>query len=560
MPTGADLFASSLVRLSIGQIFTLVGDHLNEVLLAVAKAGIRIIDMRHESGVTHAADAWARIHRQPALSLVTGGPGHTNSLTGVATAHLAGSPLIAVSGAASTAMGGRQVFQVVDQAAMTVPMTKYAAQATTPAHIPYLLGRAYNEANSGRKGAVHLSVPVDVFAAAAEAPLPMPEPAPRPFLAPSRREVEQALDLVRRAQRPVVIAGSGVWWSGAERELERFLRVTRLPLFTVTMARAILPDTARNVFGYADPAINKAVQPAFREADVVLLLGKRLDYRLALGGPRLFRPETRIIQVDLHAPELGAARPIALGICADVKATLEAMLDLAGGHPWPPPSPWLRQLRKYSSEYQTRLNAFAGDTAAPLHPATVYAALRDTLPKGTLFSWDGGDFCHWGRAMIPAVERGGWLRLGPMGTIGSALPNSIALQLANPGRPVAMITGDGSLGFYLAELETLVRYNLPVVIIVGNDGGWGLERELQRALTGGPTVACELQHTRYDLIMQGFGGGGETVERPGQLAAAFRRAFASGKPYLLNVIVRGSRSPFTEWQIAGKRGQATVSP
>jgi acetolactate synthase-1/2/3 large subunit len=165
-------------------------------------------------------------------------------------------------------------------------------------------------------------------------------------------------------------------------------------------------------------------------------------------------------------------------------------------------------------------------------------------------SWDGGDFAHWGRTILPALRPGGWVRLGPLGTIGSSLPNAVALQLAHPGRPVLAITGDGSLGFYLAEMDSLVRHKLPVVLIVGNDGGWGLERELQG---GGATVACELQRSRYDLVMKAFGGGGETLECPAAIAPALDRAFAAGIPYCINVIIRGARSPFTDWQLASKK-------
>jgi acetolactate synthase-1/2/3 large subunit len=553
MPTGADLFASSLCQLGIDRVFTLVGDHLNEVLLSIAKAGIPVIDFRHESGVTHAADAWARMHRKPALTLVTGGPGHTNSLTGIATAHLCCSPLIAVSGAPSNALAGRQVFQVIDQAAMAAPAAKWSADATSAAQVPYLLGRAYNEANSGRKGAVHLTIPLDVFASNTEKPLPMPPAAPQANAAPSRDEVERAIGALFEAKQPVVIAGSGCWWGHAEKELEQFIKLTKLPLFTVTLGRGIVPDTTRNVWGHADPAINRAALAAFKEADVVLVLGKRIDYRLALGGPRLFGPDVKIIQVDIHAQELGAARPISQAICADARSTLKAMIELAGTKGWQPLNAWTKKLRTYTNEYQEKLNTTGADRTAPMHPAALFAKLRDALPEDVLYSWDGGDCVHWGRAMIPARIRGGWSRIGPMGTIGSALPNCIAMQMANPGKPVVMITGDGSLGFYLAELETLVRYKLPVVIIVGNDGGWGLERELQRELTGGETVACELQHTRYDIIMKGFGGDGETIESADQVEAAVKRAFASGKPYVINAIVRGSRSPFTEWQIMGKK-------
>jgi acetolactate synthase-1/2/3 large subunit len=188
-----------------------------------------------------------------------------------------------------------------------------------------------------------------------------------------------------------------------------------------------------------------------------------------------------------------------------------------------------------------------------LQAAAFYRELKRCLPSNTLISWDGADFAHWGRAMVPATTAGGWLRLGPLGTIGSGLPNALALQLANPGRPVALISGDGSFGFYIAELDTAVRHGLPIVFVVGNDAGWGLERELQRAATGRTdTVACELRRTRYDLVMKGFGGDGETIRSIDEVQAAVTRAFASGKPYVLNVEIEGRRSPFSEWQISGK--------
>ncbi|MGH9673972.1 MAG: thiamine pyrophosphate-binding protein, partial [Bryobacteraceae bacterium] len=345
---------------------------------------------------------------------------------------------------------------------------------------------------------------------------------------------------------------SGVWWADAGAELGAFLRRTRLPYYSVTMARGVLPDTMPNAFGYADGALNKAVHTAFREADAVLVLGKRIDYRLALGGPRLFAPETKFIQVDLHQPELGLTRALAAGICADVKSALRAFLDALGKENWKPRSAWLRRQRQLRDDWQDRLAEAATDRNVPLHPAAVFEEYAKAAPPDVLYSWDGGDFVHWGRARLPALHPGGWLRLGPLGTIGSALPNSIALQMANPGRPVVMITGDGSLGFYIAELDTLVRYGLPVVIVVGNDAGWGLERELQGELCGS-TVACELRATRYDLVMRGFGGEGENIDKIEQVGPAVRRAFASGKPYLLNVNVRGARSPFTQWQIAGKK-------
>ena len=540
MPTGAELFVRACVQLGLDPIFTLVGDHLNEVLAAAARAEMRVVDMRHESAVTHAADAWARIHRRPALSLVTGGPGHSNSLTGMATANLAGSPLIAVSGSRARGLAERQAFQDIDQVGMARPVVKWAAEVPSAGEIPFYLQRAYTEANAGRRGAVHLTIPVDVFTgSAAETALRGGER----DAAPSCTDVARATELLRAAKRPVAIAGSGVWWSGAERALREFVDRTQIPLYTITMARGTVPDDHPLCMGYADPALNYAVHTVFREADLFLVVGKRIDYRLALGGTRLFPAEAKFIQIDIHPQELGMNRALDAAICGDARVALDGIADAGEVR-----TEWLERVRELRAEWAARLEA------EPADAAVFFRALREALPEDVLFSWDGGDFAHWGRAILPARHAGGWLRLGPLGTIGSSLPNAIALQLAHPGQRVVAITGDGALGFYLAEMDTAARFGLPIVLIVGNDAGWGLERELQRWGTGGaPTVACELQQSRYDLVMKALGGDGETIERPEEVRPALGRALRSRVPYCLNVKIRGARSPFTEWQIAGKR-------
>ena len=553
MPTGAELFVQTIQHLGISDLFTLVGDHLNEVLAVAARAGIRIVDMRHESGVTHAADAWARITRKPALALVTGGPGHTNSLTGIATASLAASPLIAVSGARASTFGERQAFQDIDQIGMARPVVKWAAQPPSAAEIPFYLSRAFAEANSGRRGPVHLTIPVDLFRSqtGGQPALPSMIGSSRAF--PDSRQIEQILEMLASAERPVVIAGSGVWWAEAERELQRFIELTSLPLFTITMARGVVPDEHPLCFGYADPSLSRAAYQAFQEADLFLVLGKRIDYRLAFGGPRVFPPGAKCIQVDIHPQELGMNRKLDVAVAADLRVTLQALVAAAGARHWTPLS-WLDRLRTLRAEWRGLLAAQAADRGSPLHPAAFYHELARVMPRDTLYSWDGGDFVHWGRAITPALEPGGWLRLGPLGTIGSALPNAIAMKLANPEKPVALVTGDGSLGFYIAEMDTAVRYKLPLVIIVGNDAGWGLERELQKSANPAEApVACELRATRYDLIMKGFGGDGETIDSLDQVQPAMERAFSSRAPYCVNVSIRGIRSPFTDWQIGGKK-------
>jgi acetolactate synthase-1/2/3 large subunit len=542
MPTGAELFIDTIVHLGIGEMFTLVGDHLNEVLLYAPKRGVRIIDMRHESAVTHAADVWARVHRRPSVSLVTGGPGHTNSLTGIATAFLAGSPLIAVSGASPASQAHRGAFQDLDQVATARPLVKWAAQPAGAAQIPRYVAQAYAEAVSGRMGPVHLTIPVDLFRAQATTPMPEVAQVSRP--APDPDALNEAVSVLRAAERPVVIAGSGVWWAGAEDELVCFAEHTNLPVFTIGLARGAVRDDHPLCMGYADPALSRAAARIFAEADCFLVLGKRIDFRLGMGGPRVIPREAKVIQVDIHPQELGLNRRLDVAGCGDLKPTLQALAD---GPPWPA-RPWLDRLRHLRGEWLEQLDRTGEDHSTPLHPAALFRELKRLLPQDVLISWDGGDFAHWGRAILSANVPGGWVRLGPLATIGAALPNAVALQLAHPSSPVVLITGDGALGFYIAELDTAVRHRLPLVIIVGNDAAWGIERELQG---GRDTVACELRRTRYDAVMQGFGGDGETVDTIEEIAPALARAWQAEGPYLINVDIRGVRSPFTEWKLAG---------
>ena len=396
---------------------------------------------------------------------------------------------------------------------------------------------------------MHLTIPVDVFTGHTEQSSRAPEPIHVPGPPPEPRQVEQTIAALRSARHPVIIAGSGIWWADAGNELREFIELTSLPVYTITMAKGAISDDHPLCMGYADPALNKAVHKAFKEADLFLVLGKRIDYRLALGGARLFSPGSRFIQVDIHPQELGMNRKLEVAICADVRTTLRDLTAAAGDHEWKPLA-WLDQLRAWKNEWENQIAEQARSDISPLHPAAFFTELKKWTPKDLIYSWDGGDVVHWGRATHPISEPGRWLRLGPLGTIGAGLPNGLALQLAHPGKPVAVITGDGSLGFYIAEMDTAVRHSLPIVIIVGNDGAWGIERELQG---GANTVACELRRTRYELVMQGFGGGGETIDTIEQVRPAVERAFSAGIPYCLNVNVSGVRSPFTDWQIAGKK-------
>ena len=555
MPNGAELFIASLKKLGVSHIFTLVGDHLNEILRVAEREGLVIADTRHESAAVHMADGWGRITRQPGVSMVTGAPGHTNSLSGIATAHTTGSPILAMSGMSSSKMRDRYAFQDMEQLAMVQAITKYAAMPAESGQIPFHVHKAFLESLSGRNGASHLSVPVDLLTTKTENHYPLPGgPIEIRKPGPDSNEISRLIDLIDTAERPVVIAGSGTWWSGASSELQTFVEKTSMPLFTVCLARGVVSDDHPLCFGYADPTLSRAAAKAFKEADVVIVLGKKLDYRLRLGGARLFSPEAKFAQVDIHPEELGLNRRLEVGIYSDVKLALQALNDALQDRTAPDRSGWLARVNKTDEAWRQELESIAAAPSDPMHPLHLYMQMRTWVPADATLCWDGGDFVHWGRCSIPARRPMHWLRLGALAGLGACFPIGLTAQILRPNSRAIIISGDGSLGFYAAEMDTAVRLGLPVIIIVGNDGGWGIERELQKGTYNDEhTVACELLRTRYDLVMKGFGGEGEHVDHPGQIQPALDRALKSDKPYLINVNIAGARSPFTQYQLAGKK-------
>ncbi|MBI3696155.1 MAG: thiamine pyrophosphate-binding protein, partial [Acidobacteria bacterium] len=445
-------------------------------------------------------------------------------------------------------------FQELDHLGVVSGVTKWAAIPPDAAQLPFYLHRAFREAISGRPGPVHLSVPFDLFSAevAPAPPLPATPVAPRP--APDSCDVERLLELVAAAERPIVLAGSGVWWSDACGELQSFVERTGLPLYTICLARGAVSDLHPLCFGYGDPSLNRAAQKAFQQADLFLILGKRIDYRLALGGPRVLNPRAKVVQVDIHPQELGMNRRLDLGICADAKATLAAVLAALGEKKAPGPVQWVESLRAFDRAWREELRAAAADSSTPLHAAAVYQAIQPTIPENAILCWDGGDFVHWGRAILPARRPMHWLRLGPLATLGACLPIGLTAKILRPEQPTIIVSGDGSVGFYMAEFDTAVRHNLPVIILVGNDGCWGIERQFQLGAFGGEqTTACDLLRTRYDLVMKAFGGEGEHVESLGEVRPAFERALRSGRPYCINVEIRSARSPFAQYQLDAKK-------
>jgi len=543
--TAAHLLVRTLKRHGVDRIFGLCGDHVNSIFNACIDEGVAIVDTRQESAAVHMADGWARVTGQPGVSVVTGGPGHTNSITGITTAWMAGSPVIAISGMHELALLDKGSVQEIDQVEMVRPVTKWARLVSDPARLPHYIAMALREAMSDRPGPVHLTIPTEVSDATVDDStirVPDPDRRERPAAAPAA--IEAALDRLERAERPAVIAGSGVWWARAWDSLRRFVEITSLPCFTIGMARGTLSDEHPLCLGYADPILNPTAGE-IREADVVLLIGKRIDFRLAYGN--LFDPAAQLIQVEIHAPELGRNRSAQIPIQGDAGEVLDQLAAGAARRRSWKEKPWVERLRQLRNA-QARARDERSD-AVPIHPLRLVKEVREAAGPEAVWAIDGGDFAQFCRLALPARKPGHWLRLGALGTVGAAIPFGIAAKLAKPECPVVILTGDGGMAFHSWEFHTALRQNAPIVVVVGNDCGWGMERELQSAFYD-RTIGVELGRLRYDKVIEGMGGHGEHVESPPELRPAIERALKAGKAACVNVMIRGMASPLTVANIA----------
>ncbi|MBI2940730.1 MAG: thiamine pyrophosphate-binding protein [Chloroflexi bacterium] len=552
--TGGEVLVRALVAHGVQNIFTLSGNHLLSIYDAALDHGLRLIDTRHEGAAAHMADAWARVTGQPGVCLVTAGPGHTNALTGIATAYAVDSPVIWLSGQSEAERRDQGAMQEIDQVALARPVTKWARELADLRRLPDLVATAFRVAQTGRPGPVHLSLPGDlVDSTIDEADVALPpvidwrqatrSPGPPPL-------VEQAVALLAGAERPAIIAGAGAWWSGAGPALQSFVEATHIPVFTIDSARGLISDDHPLCFGYPDPLLNAAGKLLAR-ADVVLLFGKRPDFRLRFG--QLFASEARIIAVEAEPADLARNRTPTVAITGSPAAVAEQLLGASQLHRWPR-RPWLEELERARAEQHTWIDTVGQSEDAPLHPLRILREVWALLGEDYCLTFDAGDFIQWARAALPARQVGRWLRLGPMATLGCAIPFAVAAKLARPEARVFALTGDGGVGFYGFEFDTAVRHRLPFVTVVANDAAWGMEKMQQIGTFGADRiVAADLQPTRYDRIVEALGGHGEYVTDAGELHPALERALASGKPACVNVTARMVPSATTLAAIERKR-------
>ncbi|MBV9214364.1 MAG: acetolactate synthase [Actinobacteria bacterium] len=525
---GGRLVARRLRAAGVTKLFTLSGGHLFSIYDGCREEGVEIVDFRHEQSAAFAAEGWAKATREVGACALTAGPGVTNGMSAIAAAQANGSPILVLGGRAPAGRWGMGSLQEIDHVPFVAPLTKLARTAEATADIPALVDEAVRTALEPPTGPAFVDFPLDhVFMEAPEEDVEPVVPFD-PLAAPASSDssgLERAAELLRQAERPVVMAGTGVYWARGEEALVRLCDELSIPVFLNGLARGCVPADHPMFF-------SRARGQALKTADVALVIGVPMDFRLGFGGA--FGDETRIVVAGSAPPERPHPREVAAELFGGVAATLDALRELASGSPVR--AEWVKSLREVENEKRAAEQSELGDERAPLHPMRVYGELAQVLDRGTVVVGDGGDFVSYAGRLIDTYEPGLWMDPGPFGCLGAGPGCAIAAKLARPDRPVCLLLGDGAFGFAGLEFETMVRHGIPVVGVMGNNGIWGLEKHPMEFLYG-YSVAADLQPgLRYDLVVEALGGHGELVSRPDELRPALERAFGSGKPALVNVL------------------------
>ncbi|BBY08749.1 acetolactate synthase [Mycobacterium noviomagense] len=518
------LIARRLNASGIDTIFTLSGGHLFSIYDGCRSEDIRLVDTRHEQTATFAAEGWSKVTRQPGVAALTAGPGVTNGISAMAAAQQNQSPLLVLGGRAPAARWGMGSLQEIDHVPFVAPLARFAATAKSADDAGRLVDDALRATVAAPSGVAFVDFPMDhVFSPCEDDNRPGALTDPPPAPAPDGKALDRAAELLAAAQRPVIMAGTNVWWGHAEAALLRLVEQRRIPVLMNGMARGTVPADHPLAF-------SRARSKALREADVAVVLGVPMDFRLGFGG--VFGAETQLIVADRAAPQREHPRPIAAGLYGDLSAILSALADTSG----PDHEEWIGLLCETETAARDLERAELADDRAPLHPMRVYAELAPLLDRDAIVVVDAGDFGSYAGRVIDSYVPGAWLDSGPFGCLGSGPGYALAAKLARPDRQVVLLQGDGAFGFSGMEWDTLVRHGVPVVSVVGNNGIWALEKHPMEALYGYSVVAELRPGTRYDEVARVLGGHGELVSTPNELRPALERAFGSGMPAVVNVL------------------------
>lgn len=517
---GGRAVSGALKALGVQNVFTLTGGHIFPIFDGCKEDGIRLIDTRHEQSAAFAAEGWARLTRTLGVCAITAGPGVTNAMSPLAQARFNGAPVLALAGRAPSFRWGQGSLQEMDHPPFVDPIAPAKTVGSTDEVAAEVIAAARGALGAPR-GPRFLDMPLDVLFNMTDVPTPDAE-LPRP-LQPDTSDIDSIAALIADSERPAIIAGSGVYLDGAWTALQRLAEKAGLPVFMNGQGRGCVPADHPLAF-------SRARSKALKEADLVVVAGTPLDFRLGFGD----FGGAKVVHLDTHPDQISAHVNLAASAAGSLDIAFTGLADALD--PNGQTKAWLEALEEAEAAKREGAGAELASSVKPIHPMRIYGELNQILERDAIVIGDGGDFVSYAGREIRSYEPGSWLDPGPFGCLGVGPGYAIAARLAHPDRQVCVLFGDGAIGFSGMELETLVRLALPVVCIVGNNGIWGLEKHPMRAIYGYDIVADLRPEIRYDKMMEAFGGRGEMVTDPGEVGPAIRRAFDSGAPSLVNII------------------------
>lgn len=520
---GGRLVARTLASRGVSHLFTLSGGHLFSIYDGCKEEGIGIVDVRHEQSAAFAAEGFAKATRRVGVCALTAGPGVTNGISAIAGARANGSPVCVLGGRAPEMRWGSGSLQEIDHLPFVSPLVKTAATVKDSAQIPEQTAAALDAALQPPSAPTFVDYPLDVVFMEADAE---PPDAPEPSRGEPAAGSDEAAALLGGAERPVIMAGTGLYWARGEGQLQALAEALGCPVFLNGMGRGCVPADHELAFSRARGA-------GLKGADVALVVGVPLDFRLGFGGS--FGDETKIVRLDVSPNELTANRPPDVDLVGDVAATLDAIREGAGADRSRTES-WVAELRGVEEEKRAGEEGELNDERAPLHPVRVYRDLREVLDRDAIVIGDGGDFVSYAGRLIETYQPGCWMDPGPFGCLGAGPGQAIGAKIAHPDRQVCLLLGDGAFGFSGIEFDTMARHGLGVVGVMGNNGIWALEHHPMKFLYQ-YSVAAELQpETPYERMVEALGCDGYLVREPSELRPALEQAFSSGRPALVNVL------------------------
>ena len=526
---GGDHAAAVARAHGVETMFTLSGAHVFPLYDAAVKgeSRMRLVDVRHEQTAVFAAEATGKLERHPGLAVLTAGPGVTNGISAVTQAHFAGSPLVVLGGRAPNARWGTGSLQELDQPPLFRSVTKLSETARTVGEVGPTVDAAFTAAESPHRGPAFVDVPMDELYGRVTAPRPQAHVRSR--LEPDSEDLAEIARLLTSAERPLLVLGTDVWADGAENAALRFVDELGIPVITNGMGRGIVP-------GGHPLLVSKARSAAVGTCDLVLVVGTPLDFRLGYGrfGGRDGGPAAQVVHIADSPGQISAHAELAASAAGDLTACFDGILSALPARP--DIRAWADRLRALTLEAAARDTALLSADSDPIHPARIYGELLPRLADDAVVIGDGGDFVSFAGKFVEPRKPGLWLDPGPYGCLGAGLGAAIAARIARPSSQVVLLLGDGAAGMSLMDVDTLVRHRLPVVIVVGNNSAWGLEKGPMQMLYGYDVAADLTPGTRYDQVAVALGAGGEMVADPRAIGPALDRAFSSGVPYVVNVL------------------------